>query len=65
MTTTVSFSIDVPKLAEGVAFYCAAFGFTKKSEPVPGVAVLQGLNVELCLLEKPAGSKPSPDTNDR
>jgi predicted enzyme related to lactoylglutathione lyase len=65
MTTTVSLSIDVPSLAEGVAFYCAAFGFSKKSEPLPGLAVLQGLNVELCLLEKPAGSKPSPSTEDR
>jgi len=65
MTITASVSIDVPSLAEGVAFYCAAFGFAKKSEPVPGVAVLHGLNVELCILEKPAGSKPSPGTNDR
>ena len=65
MTTSVSVSIDVPSLAEGVAFYCGAFGFSKKSEPVPGVAVLSGLNIELCLLEKPAGSKPSLQTNDR
>lgn len=66
MSTTVSVSLDVPNLAEGVAFYCAAFGFAKKSEPVPGVvAVLGGLNVELCLLEKPAGSTPAPDTSDR
>jgi len=65
MTITISVSIDVPSLAEGVAFYCAAFGLSKKSEPVPGVAVLHGLNLELCLLEKPAGSKPSPSTIDR
>ena len=65
MTVTVSISIDVPSLAQGVAFYCAAFGFAKKSEPVPGVAVLHGLNIELILLEKPAGSKPSPMTEDR
>jgi predicted enzyme related to lactoylglutathione lyase len=65
MTTTVSISIDVPNLEQGVAFYCAAFGFSKKFEPVPGVAVMQGLNIELCLLEKPAGSKPSPKTNDK
>lgn len=65
MSTTVSVSIDVPNLAQGVAFYCGAFGFSKQSEPVPGVAVLQGLGMELCLLEKPAGSKPSPDTKDR
>ncbi|HET7539580.1 MAG TPA: VOC family protein [Polyangiaceae bacterium] len=65
MTTSVSVSIDVPNLAAGIAFYCAAFGFSKKSEPVPGVAVLQGLGLELCLLEKPAGSQPSPRTKDR
>ena len=65
MTITASVSIDVPHLAQGVAFYCAAFGFSKTSEPVPGVAVLHGLNIELCILEKPAGSKPSPNTSDR
>jgi predicted enzyme related to lactoylglutathione lyase len=65
MTISVSVSIDVPSLAEGVAFYCAAFGFSKKSEPVPGVAVLTGSNVELVLLEKQAGSQPSPGTKDR
>lgn len=65
MTITASVSIDVPNLAQGVVFYCGAFGFSKKGEPVPGVAVLQGLNVELCLLERPAGSKPSPNTRDR
>lgn len=65
MNITVSISIDVPSLAEGVAFYCAAFGLSKKAEPVPGVAILQGLEVEFCLLEKPVGSKPSPSTTDR
>lgn len=65
MTIAVSVSIDVPDLAKGVAFYCAAFGLSKKSEPVPGVAVLRGLDVELCLLEKPPGSQPSPNTADR
>jgi len=64
MTTTISISIDVPSLEQGVAFYCAAFGFSKQSEPVLGVAVLQGLNIELCLLERPAGSTPSPATED-
>ena len=46
MTTTASISIDVPNLAQGVAFYCAAFGFSKKSEPVRGVAVLHGEPLE-------------------
>jgi len=62
--TTVSISIDVPDLAQGIAFYCAGFGFTEKMRPMPTVAVLGGLNMDLCLLEKPAGSKPSPATED-
>ena len=65
MTTRVSVGIDVPSLAQGVAFYCAAFDFTEKSRPMPGVAVLHGLEIDLCLLEKPTGSKPSPNTSDR
>ena len=65
MTITVSVSIDVPSLAEGIAFYSGAFGFTKKAQPLPTVAVLHGLNMELCLLEKPAGSKPAPKTEDQ
>ncbi len=62
---TASVSVDVPSLEDGVAFYCSAFGFAKKSEPLPGLAVLHGLNIELCLLEKPAGSIPSSNTSDR
>jgi len=65
MTITASVSIDVPSLEQGSAFYRDAFGFTEKARPVPGVAVLHGLDVELCLLEKPPGSAPSPDTTDR
>lgn len=65
MEIRLSLSIDVPSLAEGIAFYCSAFGFSKKSEPAPGVAVLEGLQIELWLLEKQAGSQPSPNTQDR
>jgi|SRR6188768_2215824 len=64
MTISVSVSIDVPSLAEGIAFYCAAFGFSKKSEPMPGGVCLHGLDIELWLLEKHAGSKPAPQTMD-
>jgi predicted enzyme related to lactoylglutathione lyase len=65
MTTSISISIDVPDLSAGIAFYCAAFGFTKKSEPARGVVVLSGLNVEVCLLQKAVASAPSPNTVDR
>src|SRR5512135_506966 len=65
MNATVSISVDVPDLARGVEFYCAAFGLAKKAEPVPGVAVLTGLNLEICILERHSGSAPSPFTGDR
>jgi len=56
---SVSVSIDVPDLAEGVRFYAAAFGFSKASEPIPGVVVLRAGDTSLCLLERRAGSPAS------
>jgi predicted enzyme related to lactoylglutathione lyase len=61
---TVSVSIDVPSLEEGVRFYSAAFGFSKAAEPYPGVVVLSAGDMSICVLEKPRGSKPSPNTTD-
>jgi len=61
---SVSVSVDVPNLAEGIRFYGDAFGFSKIAEPVPGVVVLRTGDSEICLLEKPAGSQPSPDTRE-
>jgi len=62
---SVSVSIDVPSLADGIRFYSEAFGFSKKAEPVPGVVVvLSAGDSEICLLEKPAGSLPSPDAKE-
>jgi predicted enzyme related to lactoylglutathione lyase len=61
---SVSVSVDVPNLAAGVRFYSEAFGFSKKSEPVPGVAVLSAGASEICLIERPAGSSPSSQTTE-
>jgi predicted enzyme related to lactoylglutathione lyase len=61
---SVSVSVDVPNLAEGIRFYSEAFGFSKIAEPVPGVAVLRVGAAEICLLEKAAGSSPSSDTKE-
>jgi predicted enzyme related to lactoylglutathione lyase len=61
---SVSVSIDVPNLAEGVRFYASAFGFVKTSEPVAGVAVLRVDEAEICLLEKRPGTRASKDTSD-
>jgi hypothetical protein len=38
---SVSVSVDVPTLDEGIRFYGEAFGFERVSEPYPGVAVIQ------------------------
>lgn len=61
---SVSVNIDVPDLVQGVRFYAGAFGFQKVAEPFPGVAVLDAGGLEICLLEKAAGSSPAPDTED-
>ena len=62
---SVSISVDVPNLADGIRFYGEAFGFSKASEPVPGVVVLRTGTSEICLLEKKPGSAPAAGTNDR
>ena len=64
MPLSVSVSIDVPNLARGMKFYSEAFGFMKVAEPVPGVLVMRAGASEICLLEKAAGSRPAPGTND-
>jgi predicted enzyme related to lactoylglutathione lyase len=61
---TVSISVDVPNLADGVQFDVSAFGFSKVSAPAPGVVVLHAGNTEICLLEKRAGSGPSSQTQE-
>ena len=57
---SVSVSVDVPSLEQGIRFYGAAFGFEKISEPYPGVAVLRTEGAQLLLLAKGAGSCPCP-----
>lgn len=60
---SISVSIDVPNLDDGVRFYEAAFGFTKVAEPMPGIVVLRAGQAEICLLEKAPGSSPTDHTN--
>jgi predicted enzyme related to lactoylglutathione lyase len=49
-------NIDVPDLAQAVAFYAEAFGLTVTRRLGAEVAELSGLPVRLYLLQKPAGS---------
>ena len=62
---SMSVSVDVPSLADGVRFFSEAFGFSKSSEPAPGVAVLRNGDSTICLLEKSAGTQPSAHTQEK
>jgi predicted enzyme related to lactoylglutathione lyase len=64
VSVSVAISIDVPDMAAGIRFYTEAFGFEKRSEPVPGVVVMKAGATTITLLEKKAGTKPSPHTSD-
>jgi predicted enzyme related to lactoylglutathione lyase len=57
---SVSVSVDVPILEDGIRFYGQAFGFEKVAEPYPGVAVLRVEGAQLLLLAKRAGTSPCP-----
>jgi predicted enzyme related to lactoylglutathione lyase len=61
---SVSVSVDVPNMVDGIRFYERAFGFAKVAEPFPGVVVLKCGDAQLLLLEKAAGSQPSPNTQE-
>ena len=61
---SMSVSVDVPNMADGVRFYTEAFGFSKMSEPIPGVVVLRAGTSEICLLEKKSGSVPAPGAQE-
>jgi predicted enzyme related to lactoylglutathione lyase len=62
---SVSISVDVPSLEEGLRFYAEAFGFIKSAEPFPGVAVLRAGDAELLRLAKVSGSSPNPHTDEK
>lgn len=60
----IEICVDVPDLERGIRFYADAFGFSKLSEPYPGVAKLSAGAAKITLLQKHEGTKPSPNTND-
>jgi catechol 2,3-dioxygenase-like lactoylglutathione lyase family enzyme len=62
---SISVSVDVPSLEEGLRFYGEAFGFVKASEPYPGVAVVRVDNAELLLLAKQSDSAPFPEAGEK
>lgn len=61
---SVSISIDVPNMTDGMKFYFSAFGFSKVAEPVPGIVVLRSGEAKICLLERVSGSSPCACTQE-
>jgi len=59
-----SVSIDVPNLDAGLAFYRDALGLVEVARPIPIYAVLKCGDARIGLMEKAAGSKPAPGSED-
>jgi predicted enzyme related to lactoylglutathione lyase len=58
-------NVDVPDLDAGVAFYTRALGLTVGRRLGPTVVELLGATSPMYLIEKPAGSVPSPGAAGR
>jgi predicted enzyme related to lactoylglutathione lyase len=56
----LSVTLDVPDLAAGLAFYGGVFGFTEVARPHPSYAVLKVGEQTLGLMQKAAGTRPTP-----
>ena len=61
---SVHVSIDVPDLEAGLRFYEAVFAFVEVARPFPTMAILDANNMTVCMHEKRAGTKPSPNGTD-
>ena len=60
-----SATIDVPDLTRAIAFYGGVFGWAEVARPVPVYAVMDAGGQHLGLLEKPEGSRPTPEDGPR
>jgi catechol 2,3-dioxygenase-like lactoylglutathione lyase family enzyme len=59
-----SVSIDVPHLDDGLRFYRDALGLVEVARPVGTYVILACGDARIGLMEKPAGSKPAPRSQD-
>lgn len=59
-----SVSIDVPKLSEGLRFYCGALGLVEVARPIDTYAILKCGGSQIGVFEKAAGSKPAEGSGD-
>ena len=61
---SVHLSIDVPDIEAGLRFYETVFGFVEVARPFSTMAILDANNLTVCVHEKSAGTKPSPNGTD-
>jgi len=59
----MSVTLDVPDIAEGLAFYGGVFGFAEVARPLPTYVVTRSGAQPLCLMQKEAGTRPPPPTD--
>jgi predicted enzyme related to lactoylglutathione lyase len=59
-----SVTIDVPKLGDGLRFYCEALGLTEVARPIATYAILKCGGAQIGIMEKPAGTKPAKGSDD-
>lgn len=59
-----SVAIDVPSLEEGLRFYRDGLGLAEIARPVPTYVILKCGTARIGLIEKAAGSKPAPGSDD-
>ncbi|HWA89214.1 MAG TPA: VOC family protein [Rhizomicrobium sp.] len=57
-------SIDVPNLDEGLKFYRDELGLAEAARPIATYVVLSCGDATIGIMEKPAGSKPAPGSDD-
>ncbi len=57
-------TIDVPDLERGIAFYRDALGFEERVHPFPGFVIMTCGNAQIGLMQKEAGTKPAPGSDD-
>ncbi len=59
-----SVSIDVPQIDEGLRFYRDALGLPEVARPIATYVILKCGDSRIGIVQKQAGSKPAPGTDD-
>lgn len=64
MTVQIVVTIDVPDLETGIAFYRDGLGFEERTRPFPTFVVTTNGKAQIGLMQKEAGTRPAPPSDD-